>query len=65
MSDINDDNGKPLSLNDQMQLDLNCIEVFFRSMLKPVVNNSDDPNGRNFIVAENFSFDPIRRIYFH
>ncbi len=63
MKNVNDDNETPFTLNEQMKLDLNSIEVFLRSMLKPVNNNVNDSLGQNFIVSENFSFEPIKRIY--
>ena len=63
MKNVNDDNETPFTLNEQMKLDLNSIEVFLRSMLKPVTSNVNDSLGQNFIVSENFSFDPIKRIY--
>ena len=63
MKNVNDDNEIPFTLNEQMKLDLNSIEVFLRSMLKPVTSNVNDSLGQNFIVSENFSFDPIKRIY--
>ena len=56
-------NDGPIPLSDQLELDTQCIEVFLRSVLKPINNNEDDPSGKNYIVAENFSLEPLKRVY--
>lgn len=61
-TNVND--GELNLFTEQGQLDLDCIEVFFKSMLKPVnENDSDIESKKNFIVRENFSFEPLKRIY--
>ena len=57
-------NDGPIAFNDYISLNRAGLEAFFRSMLKPVNDNDSDSNGKNFIVEENFSLEPLKRLYF-
>ena len=53
-----------IEFDDYISMNRAALEVFFRSMLKPINDNETDAKGKNFIVEENFSFEPLKRLYF-
>ena len=53
-----------IEFDDYISMNRAALEVFFRSMLKPINDNETDAEGKNFIVEENFSFEPLKRLYF-
>ena len=57
-------NDGPIEFDDYISMNRAALEVFFRSMLKPINDNETDAKGKNFIVEENFSFEPLKRLYF-
>ena len=56
-------NDGPIQVPDQDQLNADCIEVFLRTMLKPVNDNYQDYDKENLVSLENFSFDGFKRLY--
>lgn len=57
-------NDGPIDFDHYISMNRAALEVFFRSMLKPINDNETDAKGKNFIVEENFSFEPLKRLYF-